>query len=150
MTYKESVQSLQDLCEVQLMEHMLCSDTADGEFSFLDSCTQQPLFSRLCKEVKRLRGVEKKWSRLTEKCPYVDREMYLIEEFTGETDLGYDSDSSEESYSYFERWNFIPEADRGITSAFPNPDPRDPMGGFDGDIVLPLLAPGWIGGDFAP
>jgi hypothetical protein len=132
----EGAQPFQDLCEVQLLEHMLCSDTADGEFSFLGARTQRLLFSRLRKEVIRLREIEKKWSRVTKECPYVDREMYLIAEEW--TDLDYDSDCSEDSYSYFERWEFMPQADGGITSAFPDPDDVDHD---DGDPNLPLLAP---------
>jgi hypothetical protein len=144
MTSMEGAQPLQDLCEVQLLEHMLGSDTADGEFSLLDARTQQLLFSRLRKEVKRLREIEKNWSRLTERCPYVDREMYLLEE-AEEAKIsyaGYDSDGSEDSYSYFDRWESIPDAEGGITSAFPDPDDIDDD---NGDPTLPLLTPQLIG-----
>jgi hypothetical protein len=65
MTSMEGAKPLQELCEAQLMEDMLCSDTADGEFSSLDTRIQQLLFRRLRKEVIRLREVEKQWSQLT-------------------------------------------------------------------------------------
>ena len=54
--------SLQGLREMQSLEQILRSDSADSDFASLEPRMQQLLFSRLRTENARLQEVEWKWS----------------------------------------------------------------------------------------
>jgi hypothetical protein len=97
---------LQEPCEMESLEQILRSDSADSDFASLEPRMQQLLFSKLRTENARLLEVEEKWCQLTWPCPRTDTQIYLgfpTIEPGGEED---ERNDSNKKATFRNRWSY--------------------------------------------
>jgi hypothetical protein len=96
----------QGSCEMESLEQILCSDSADSDFASLEPRMQQQLFSKLRTENARLLKVEEKWRQLTASCPRTDTQIYLGFPTIEPGDEEDERNSSNEEATFLNRWSY--------------------------------------------
>jgi hypothetical protein len=92
--------------EMESLEQILCSDSADSDFASLKPRMQQQLFSKLRTENARLLKVEEKWRQLTASCPRTDIQIYLDFPTIEPGDEEDERNSSNKEATFRNRWSY--------------------------------------------
>jgi hypothetical protein len=91
-TESQPLRSLQELCEIQLQDNVLKSDTADDEFASLEPRFQLLLFDRLRTEHARLTSMTEQLEEFSWRMPVVDRQLSLGTSTNTSNALEFDTD----------------------------------------------------------
>jgi hypothetical protein len=105
-TDSHPVRSLQELCEIRLLESISSSDDADDQFLSLPLRVQLLLFSRLRTKHARLRLMSKDMEKISWYMPRVDLQVYLRKSTNLSTTL--ESDTKRQSHQT--TWRYINSA----------------------------------------